>query len=241
MSLKFTLFLALLVIVVSTKAHVVEEQTPLKNDIDDLLQKLRDTVDKAMAQAQEALDQAKAAVDKTAQETEDSASAAMQSTIEKFKKEIDELKEKAKNAGVNIDDCLGADEQKLLNLPNELSGDMVHCVSDKVDQGIGYAQDALNKIQKIVDDVENIKQEIKDCGHGFKSVKCLAKLALKIEGEITSLPTEIEVDVAATVALIAQLDEQIEKCASDKTDECESEGEALVEKISVCVAAKIIT
>lgn len=92
-----------------------------------------------------------------------------------------------------------------------------------------------------MDEIENVKQEIKDCGHGFHAVKCLAKLAVRIERDITTLPTKIEVDATATVALIANLDKEVEKCASDKMDQCENDGKKILESIAACVAQKIIT
>lgn len=96
-------------------------------------------------------------------------------------------------------------------------------------------------MKTVVSEIENIRQEIKDCGHGLKAVKCLAKLAIKIEEDITTLPAKIEADVAATVVLITQLEEKVKNCASTKVDECESQGEKILANIAACVATKIIT
>ncbi|KAJ8955027.1 hypothetical protein NQ318_000459 [Aromia moschata] len=213
----------------------------VRNDAEKLLKELEEAVDKAMAQAQQALDDAAIKVNETAASIQASAVSEMQSTEQNLQEEIDALKKKAADAGVNIDECLEGNEDQLVNLPNTLSDDMIHCVSDRIIEGIKYAQDALNKVQEIVNEVENIRQEIKDCGSGLKAVKCLAKLAIKIEEDVTSLPTKIEADVAATVLLITQLEDRIKECASSKVDECESQGEKIVENVSVCVATKIIT
>ncbi|KAJ8983205.1 hypothetical protein NQ317_016426 [Molorchus minor] len=90
------------------------------------------------------------------------------------------------------------------------------------------------RIQKIVDEVENLKQEIKDCGHGFHAVKCLAKLAIKIEKDITTLPAKIEADIAATAVLITKLKEKVKDCASKKVDRCENDGKKILESIAAC-------
>ncbi|KAJ8983209.1 hypothetical protein NQ317_016430 [Molorchus minor] len=217
------------------------DEPAARNDVEKFLKKLEEAVDKALAQAQQALDDAAKKVNETAQTIQASAVAEMQSTEQKLEEEIDELKQKAADAGVNIDECLEGNEDQLVNLPNTLSDDMIHCVSDRIIEGIGYAQDALNKIQEVVNEIENIKQEIKDCGSGLKAVKCLAKLAIKIEEDITSLPTKIEADAAATVVLISQLEDKIKDCASSKVDECESQGEQIVATVAACVATKIIT
>lgn len=101
-----------------------------------------------MEQAQKALDDAKNKVNQTAEAIEASAEAEMQSSEDKLKEELDKLKAKAAKAGVNIDDCLKGNEEKLVNLPNVFSEDMVHCVSDRINEGIGYAQDALDKVNR---------------------------------------------------------------------------------------------
>ncbi|CAH1119278.1 unnamed protein product [Phaedon cochleariae] len=236
-----TLFvLVISALILEANSHSAETKS-LGNEIDDLLHKLREAVDKAVVKAQSALDEATTKVNQTAQKVEDAAVQQMQSTEQKLTEELDKLKQKAKDAGVNIDECLGADEQRLISLPNVYSDDLVHCVEDQITSAIKYAQDGLNQIKTVVDDIENIKQEVKDCGHGLKAVKCLAKLAAKIEKDITTLPAKIEADAVATAALITQLVPNIEKCASDKTSALENEGEEILKKIGVCVATKIVT
>ncbi|XP_074026408.1 uncharacterized protein [Leptinotarsa decemlineata] len=241
MTSKITVSSLLVLLVLINKVHELEGYPPVGNDVDKLLQKLRKIVDAALVKAQEILDKAKAKLNGIAQKTENAASQALQGFENKLKNELDALKQKAKNAGVNIDDCLGENERKLINLPNDFAVDMVQCVQNTLNEGINYAQDALNKIKKIVSDVENIKQEIKDCGHGWKSVKCLAKLAARIEREIVSLPTQIEKDATETALLISQLDKRIEKCASEKTDKWKKRGENLLKTIGICITSKIIT
>ncbi|XP_018579228.1 golgin subfamily A member 5-like [Anoplophora glabripennis] len=236
----------LLVAVVQIRSLQAEEETrklslESRNKADDLLKKLKEEVDRAMAKAHKALDDAKKKVNEAADKVQAEAKRQMQSTLDKLKEELETLKEKAKKAGVNIDDCLKGNEDRLVNLPNQLSNDMVHCVSDQINKAISFAQDALDHLQKIVDEVENIKQEIKDCGHGFHAVKCIAKLAVRIEKDITTLPTRIEADVTATVALISNLDKEVKKCASNKVDQCENDGKKILEVIAACVAKKIIT
>lgn len=129
------------------QGHYDNDDVPLvRNDAEKLLHKLEDAVDKALVQAQEALDDAKNKVNEVAEAVEASAEGEMQSSEEKFKEELDELKAKAAKAGVNIDECLNGNEDKLVNLPNVFTEDMVHCVSDRVNEGISYAQDALDKV-----------------------------------------------------------------------------------------------
>ncbi|KAJ8937476.1 hypothetical protein NQ314_011865, partial [Rhamnusium bicolor] len=239
--------LGVTMLVVIVQVHAVEPQDDIerlllepRNKADDLLKKLRAVVDKALVDAQKALDDAKNKVNEVADKVQNAAKEKMQGLQNEFRAELDKLKDKAKKAGVNIDDCLKENEDRLVNLPNQLSNDMVHCVSDKINEGISYAQDALNQVKKVVEEIENIKSSIKKCGHGIKSIKCLAKLALRIEKDITTLPTKIQADVAATVLLISKLKEQVQKCASSKVDKCEKDGKEILETIGLCVGKKII-
>lgn len=120
-----------------------------RNKVDDLLKRLRAEVDRAMAKAHKALDDAKKKVDEAASKVQGEAKRQMQSTEDKLKEELDKLKEKARKAGVNIDDCLKGNEDRLVTLPDQLSNDMVHCVSDKINKGISFAQDALDNVSSI--------------------------------------------------------------------------------------------
>lgn len=130
--------------------HDTDDVPVVRNDAEKLLKKLEEAVDKALDQAQKALDDAKDKVNETAEAIESSAEGEMQSSEEKFREELDKLKEKAAEAGVNIDECLEGNEDQLVNLPNVFTEDMVHCVSDRIDEGIAYAQDALDKVNPYI-------------------------------------------------------------------------------------------
>ncbi|KAJ8920379.1 hypothetical protein NQ315_005245 [Exocentrus adspersus] len=236
---------ALLVIVVAIFAQVYSFETGnddvpvVRNDAEKYLKKLQEAVDKAMEQAQKALDDAEKKIQDKAAAVEASAEADMQTNEKKQEDAVAEQKKKATDADVNVDDCLTGNEDKLANLPAVYTQEMVTCADGKISDGVSYAQDGLNKIQTIVDELENLKKEIKDCGSGVKAVKCLAKLAVKIEQDITTLPTKIETDIAATVVLIAQLEQKVNSCASDNVSKSQSDGDAIVAAITTCVAGKI--
>lgn len=96
------------------------------------------------------------------------------------------------------------------------------------------------QIQKTADDIAQIKVEIKKCGTGWKSIKCLAELAIQIEKEVVALPQQITNDVNAVITLFENLKVEIKQCGTDAINNCESKGKALLTKISACVASKII-
>lgn len=95
------------------------------------------------------------------------------------------------------------------------------------------------QIKSLVSEIENIKQEIKDCGGGIKGAKCLAKLAIKIEKDVTNLPTEIEAAAAETALAIAKLQPKLKNCASDAENGCTTNGQAVYNTISTCISGKI--
>lgn len=95
------------------------------------------------------------------------------------------------------------------------------------------------QIKSLVSEIENIKQEIKDCGGGLKGAKCLAKLAIKVEKDITNLPTEIEAAAAETALAIAKLQPKLKDCASDAENGCTTNGQAVYNTISTCISGKI--
>lgn len=96
------------------------------------------------------------------------------------------------------------------------------------------------QIKTLVSEIENIKQEIKDCGGGIKGAKCLAKLAIKIEQDVTNLPNQIEAAAAETVLAIAKLQPRVKNCASDAASTCVAEEQKLFGVISTCIKTKII-
>ncbi|CAH1975210.1 unnamed protein product [Acanthoscelides obtectus] len=164
----------------------------------------------------------------------------MNSTEESFRKQLDALKEKAKAKGVNIDECLGENEKKLIDLPNVASNDMIHGATDRVNEAIGYIQTGLNQVKQAADDVATIKAEVKKCGHGWKAIKCIAKLLIKVEEEIVELPKNLHDAVSKVVDLVENIKPRIQDCASQKVDEVESQGKKILEDIGLCVAKKLI-
>lgn len=114
--------------------------------IDDLLKKLQSVVDSAVAQARKGLTAAEGVVNNTAAQVENQAQSALKGLQTSFTQQLDELKAEAKKAGVNIDSCLGKDEQTLANLPTATAKDMVQCVQGYVLKMINYVNDALNRV-----------------------------------------------------------------------------------------------
>lgn len=114
--------------------------------VDDLLKKLQEVVDTAVAKARQELMAAETVVNNTAAQVENEAQSALKGLQASFTKELDALKAKAKNAGVNIDSCLGKDEQTLTNLPTATAKDMVQCVQGYIIKMINYVNAALTKV-----------------------------------------------------------------------------------------------
>lgn len=63
-----------------------------------------------------------------------------------LQKGLDAITAKAKKAGVNVDECLGADEKALLNLPTKAANDATGCVEGLVLKATNSVDDALQKV-----------------------------------------------------------------------------------------------
>lgn len=96
---------------------------------------------------------------------------------------------------------------------------------------------SFSQIQKIVDDVAQIKKAIEACG---QNAKCLAELATKMEQEIVDFPSEIMKDVNGVVNIVQNYQQEIKQCGTDAVSHCTSQGKALLTKISACITDKII-
>lgn len=92
----------------------------------------------------------------------------------------------------------------------------------------------------MVYEIEHIKQEIKDCGGGIKGARCIAKLAIKVEQDVTNLPTEIEKAATETALAIAKLQPKVKSCAADAASSCHSEGQSIFNTISTCIKSKTV-
>lgn len=118
----------------------------LENKFDDLLKELQEVVDKAVEVANHDLDIAEGAVSTAADKVTGWAKEALNGLQNKFMEALDALKKKAKDAGVNIDSCLGQDEIDLTNIPSDAAKDLVKCVQGDVNLALDSAKDALNKV-----------------------------------------------------------------------------------------------
>lgn len=124
----------------------VEDEENLKSIADDILTKLHMVTDPVIAKARQDLIATESTVNKTAADVEGQAKSALNVLQDSFKKELDELKAKAKKAGVNIDSCLGEDEKKLVTLASLVESYMISCVQSLTLNTTGLANDALTKV-----------------------------------------------------------------------------------------------
>ncbi|KAJ8955026.1 hypothetical protein NQ318_000458 [Aromia moschata] len=131
--------------------------------------------------------------------------------------------EKAEQSAVNIDMCISEDMDNLESLPGYMTDLMVHCVTDRVTEGVSYITDAINKLQTFVKIISSVNQNVRDCGSGLSSIRCLVKLAIKIEKDTITIPIGIAADVAGTTDLISNLEEknQLLRCRQNGRDDIE--------------------
>lgn len=117
------------------------------NIVDDLLDNLKEAVDYAISVAQNALDAANAQLDALALKFEAEADKQITASEKLLVDELEKLKALAKEKNVTITECLGANEENLVNLPARFHKSLVNCTDGITDEGTKYVQGALDKVR----------------------------------------------------------------------------------------------
>lgn len=95
------------------------------------------------------------------------------------------------------------------------------------------------QIQKVVDDITEVKQEVQHCGKGVKSVACYAKLIVRISKDIVTAPVAITNDVKTVTVTVEEVVPELEACGTETVADCSTRGGVLLAKIDACVAQKM--
>lgn len=126
------------------------EEIELENSIYDLIKELEAVVESAINKARQVFSNLEDLVEKAASKIKEEEKAALGKLEEVFLKQLEELKKKAKDHGVNIDDCLGEDEQQLVHLLSNTMDDLTKCVEGIVSEAIGYIKKATEEVSTSV-------------------------------------------------------------------------------------------
>lgn len=117
-----------------------------KSDIAILLEILQKVVNESIERATPFIDACASKVESTAGGVEDDAENTAKFSRDKFREQLEVYKEMAKDAEVNINECLMEKEETLMNMPQEYYVGLLSNISDKVSEGISYAIDALKNV-----------------------------------------------------------------------------------------------
>ncbi|XP_050300803.1 uncharacterized protein LOC126739257 [Anthonomus grandis grandis] len=196
-----------------------------------LLEKLGEAITGANNTMNEALDAAKA----YAVEVETAAKAEIQSTLDSFQAQLDELNQKAKDAGIDITECRKYETQ-FTQLPDTLMDEIVACVNQQISKAQSEINSAMNTAMAIQQDYYNIEKEIDDCGSGWKAVTCLAELSVKIADDTIEGPSKISDNVNNTVTIIQNAWPEIKQCATNAVEKAPSQAAQIVKDFAVCCA-----
>lgn len=80
-----------------------------------------------------------------------------------------------------------------------------------------------------------MKHDVQDCRKDAKPSQCLTPLNTKMETQIVDLPTEITKTVDSIEQVVDNVKQEVKKCGTDAVKHCDSQGKALISKISTCV------
>lgn len=110
------------------------------------MEKLQKAVDESIEKAHEAISNANNAINKTAERVEEKANKALEGVEKSFEKSLDDIKAMAAKSGVNIDECLGEDEKRLVSLPGLAANQTVLCTESLILQATKYVDNELDKV-----------------------------------------------------------------------------------------------
>lgn len=117
-----------------------------KSDIAILLEILQKVVNESIERATPFIDACASKVESTAGGVEDDVENTAKFSRDRFREQLEVYKEMAKDAEVNINECLMEKEETLMNMPQEYYVGLLSNISDKVSEGISYAIDALKNV-----------------------------------------------------------------------------------------------
>ncbi|CAG9761386.1 unnamed protein product [Ceutorhynchus assimilis] len=197
---------------------------------------------KLMAHIQEAIDEASGtlkaavqAVNETATKLEDKAHDAFDLAMKPLNAKLKGLLEEAEKLGLNTTDCEHYIDD-LTNLPNNLSDEMVDCMTDQIYKATGYVDDILNHLQEIEDTMANYTNKIHDCkGKIWMEVTCLAHLSAEMAKDTVDIPLKIAADVGKTVLAIKTLIPKVGLCYTKSLAQLPIQGLEIVHKFAECV------
>ncbi|XP_066253441.1 uncharacterized protein [Euwallacea similis] len=207
-----------------------------KDDVKKALHEMLQKVDAAITTAQDAVNSAFNTVLAKVSELEASANGEIDKVLAPFKKELDDLVEKAKEKGIDITDCeyIVTD---FGNIPSNLTSDLENCLNKQVVQAQKYVNDILDNLKKIVEDLDAIDQQIDECsGNVIAKAKCYAKLAETIAEDAVKVPAKIAEDATKTVALITGLLDNLEICAVNELKNAGKDATEDIAEFTLCAA-----
>lgn len=139
------------------------------------------------------------------------------------------------STGIDITECRKYEVQ-FSQLPDTFMDEIVACINNQITNGQNQINDAMNRAMAIQQDFSNIGKEIDDCGSGWTSIACLAKLVAKIEEDVVEGPAKIKTDVDNTVEIIKNAWPEIKQCATSATENVPSQAGNIVKDFAICAA-----
>ncbi|CAG9761383.1 unnamed protein product [Ceutorhynchus assimilis] len=206
----------------------------IADEAEKVFKELMAAVDKALDDASASLNAAVKAVNQTVTDLEGKAHDAINLAMDPINAKLKELIENAEKLGINTTKCEKYIDE-LTDLPNKLNDEVVECMTDGLYKAVGYADDVLDNIQVIEQDMANFTNRIKDCeGSIWSEIKCLGLLTAEMTKDSVAVPVKIAADVAKTDLLIKGLIPKVTLCYTTAVAQVPIRGLALVGKFALC-------
>lgn len=161
----------------------------------DLVDKIDKAVNKAIDDAVAKLPQLQADIKSAAKKIVDEINKKTQEAVDQGFALIDKLKDEAVQHGIDIDLCIGHQEDDIHAIANQIVDDTSACIQSNVDQADEIVGEAIKQIENHRQDVNDLRAEFQQC----QSNSCRVKVMLKANKLLISIPLDI-----AKLALKAQ-------------------------------------
>lgn len=201
-----------------------------------LLAKLEKLVNDAVTKALDTLSALQKTLTGVANKTLDKLDETVQSVIDAAFAAIDKLKQTAENQGINVDLCIGHNEEDIKNIAKGISEDTKKCVQDNlvgVEAVVNVTTDSINDVLK------EMHQQTVDMQNCNGNTICLLKVAAKAQGLVISLPLKVVNTVARTQIEILKHQAAIGVCLTKNAAKLTGQVKPVVDDVTKCIIDKL--
>lgn len=146
--------------------------------------------------------------------------------------QINQIKELANAANVDISSCLRGQEEVIKHFRDEFEKRLETCTSNKIQEAAASLKDSKYIVDVTMSSVHRLDVDLDNCG---ASITCISPIVTKIELDMIQLPQHIKTEVNKAEDLLKDLKVMVAECRDNNVAEFTSYVTSLVAIIENCV------